>query len=426
MIGAPGWRMARARAFAFTAFLAAVLSSHVPWAGCFLSLPVAWRVHLIGPGLAPPSHGNWAPRRAKACRRTNRARLSCGAGAAGTCTGERKRLRTLLGDANEDGTRRTVLLLGAGLHYQLRALTESTELVEKWDKFTNWNGLLASIVDGFGLPRVAHEDPAATWEGVVTRISGNSGDEAGEEQLQAHKAERLALQALAGELRTIPADGRALRWLGELLTRFRDVVCLNFDPSLELAALEVGAEVAREAGKKSRVRDTLRCTFSWTREGRFGRVWSPHGESGNPRGIVLGTTSYGRALSSLTEEWANAKAASKKYPPDGANYWLDRRAPEPFEPVSAAGQAYRLSWVDLFLASDLVMLGTSLDRAEVDLWWALHQRARNVVRMSSEERPHTLLLCAGPPSQHLATGPADIETVSFDCWSEAWEFIASD
>lgn len=82
-----------------------------------------------------------------------------------------------------------------------------------------------------------------------------------------------------------------------------------------------------------------------------------------------------------------------------------------------------LTWVDLFLASDLIVLGTSLDRAEVDLWWALHQRQRNLARVPEAERPKTLLLCGGQGPQHLATGPAGISVLRFDQWSEAWQSL---
>lgn len=330
-------------------------------------------------------------------------------------------LQAVLDNRFSDGTRKCVLLVGAGLHHHLRGLTKEEALRDRWQYFSDWSGLLASVADDFNLERVEHEDPSATWESLVVRLAAM--DPNGE--TRSAQAEREARKALAKLLRKVPADKNALQWLGSLLQEFRDVVCLNYDPSFQLAANAVGLQVVRTPGTKKRGLETLRSTFAWTHGGRFGRLWSPHGDVSLPNHIILGTTSYGKGLQKVSQAWAGAKAAEKSLDLDISSYWEERRAPNPYEPTGVAGRKFPLTWVDLFLRSDLVLLGTSLDRAETDLWWALHQRQRNLARVPEHERPRTFVLCAGEPSSHLATGPAGVEPVSFDTWASTWDSLVA-
>jgi len=351
-----------------------------------------------------------------------------------------RQFQAILDESNADGTRPAVLVVGAGLHRQLQALTRRKKLARRWETFTDWNGLLSSIADAYDLPRIAHEDPAATWEGTVARIVAATGETGGAggnaaattgsvtAALRPRDAEQQAFKMLAKELKGVPADHRALEWLGGLLLRFRDVVCLNYDPALDMAAKEVGAKVSRVSSSSSKARSTLGCSFTWTAQGRHGRVWNPHGQARCPsRGIILGTTSYGQALSAVTRAWNHAKQAERLHESGGGPaYWQARRAVTPFEPRAENGQRLLLTWVDLFLTADLLIIGTSLDRAEVDLWWSLQQRQRNLARVPEAERPKTLVLCGGRGPQHLSTGPAGISVVPFDSWSEAWQSLNED
>ena len=59
--------------------------------------------------------------------------------------------------------------------------------------------------------------------------------------------------------------------------------------------------------------------------------------------------------------------------------------------------------LDLFLGSDMVFIGTSLDRAETDLWWALHVRQRNLARVPPSDRPRTFVLCQGDVAPHRSS-----------------------
>jgi len=346
-----------------------------------------------------------------------------------------------------DGTRKAVLLIGAGLHHHLKARSPNSD-GKRWDSFTDWNGLLASVADHFNLSRTVHEDPAATWESLISRVvgatgeTGNGDDDDSIEMLQAHKAEKLALRSLASALGKIPADVEALNWLGTLLVRHRDVICLNFDRVLERAAHTVNASVSRLKSTQKKGQETLVYTFNWTwtthLDGiecvQHGRVWNPHGEIKSPASMILGTTSYAKALNSVTKAWRRGKACERTYQDTGeeldplhglgTDYWAARRDVEPYEPFDFSGKVLKLSWVDMFLESDLIIVGTSLDRAELDLWWALSQRQRNLARKPVERRPKTIFVCARNVPERLKTAPAGIEPVQFESWGEAWEFLS--
>lgn len=336
----------------------------------------------------------------------------------------------------DDGSRSAVVVLGAGLHHHIRAQSLHAD-ASAWRYLTNWNGLLAEVADEFRLPAVLHADPAATWESLVTRIAyfkKTQKSKATGVTQPVSKAEAMALDALARKLEDVPADPEVLRTLGRGLAQYRDVVSLNIDPTLDLALGEAGASCAHPE-----VHAELRSLCSrthWTHGRQQGRVWQPHGTVRVPKAIVLGTRAYGRSLEALHRAWDAAKNAETCHPhvpkpgtwssEDAVAWWSKRRGLPPYEPQYNAS-TLRLTWLDLFLGSDLVFIGTGLDRAETDLWWALHMRQRNLARVAPSERPGTFALFAkGQCPEHLTTGPAGVLPVTFQSWNDAWEMVFPD
>ena len=337
------------------------------------------------------------------------------------------------------GDRRTVLIMGAGFHHHLRAhlaSRTSDPSGDTWKLFTDWNGLLSRIAEDYEIPVLRHEDPAATWESLVIRISTQKRDSkarASGAQSAVHDAEDDALEVLAKRLGDLPFDESHLGGLGrKLLDGYRDVVNLNIDRTLQLAFAAAGATVSEP--RKSAAKDALTIpSATWSAGERSGRLWQLHGCASRPKQIVLGTRAYGQSMTRLGTLWDKAKAAERDWPgnpgvgrwtPAEAARWIEaRRALTPFDPGNAP-----LSSLDLFLQSDLVFVGTSLNRAETDLWWALHQRMRNLCRVRVSDRPRTFVLTLrtdgpAPQSQHLMTGPAGIRPVLFESWDELWATV---
>lgn len=323
----------------------------------------------------------------------------------------------------DDGSRRSVLVIGAGLHHHLKA-TSDDPAHKLWRFLTSWNGLLAETASRLKLPAVLHEDPAATWESLVSRVAFFNSKTEGE-AIAVNVAEDRVRVALSDELDAAPCSTEQMRELGLGLMQYRDVVSLNIDESLATALDTVGTHSQVSAPHTDW--DTLTHAMRWEFSARASRLWHPHGCTRSPQSIVLGTRAYGKALNRLHSAWDSLKATERKweFAPQAGHWtreladqwWAFRRRLEPHA-------SHPLTWLDLFLGSDLVFIGTGLDRAETDLWWALHMRQRNLARVTPSERPGTFVLFEkGLCPSHLASSPAGVTPVIFQSWQEAWDMI---
>jgi len=323
----------------------------------------------------------------------------------------------------DDGSRRAVLVIGAGLHHHLKA-TSDDPTHKLWRFLTSWNGLLAETASRLKLPAVLHEDPAATWESLVSRVAFFNSKTEGE-TIAVNVAEDRVCYELSQELRDAPCSEARKRELGLGLMQYRDVVSLNIDQTLA-TALDTAATPSQVNTHYSDW-NTLTHAMRWDCSARASRLWHPHGCTRSPQSIVLGTRAYGKALSRLHEAWGTLKDTERHWdgaPPAGHwtqdladQWWAFRRRLEPHAP-------HPLTWLDLFLGSDLVFIGTGLDRAETDLWWALHMRQRNLARVAPSNRPGTFALFEkGQCPSHLETSPAGVTPVIFQSWQEAWDMI---
>ena len=163
-------------------------------------------------------------------------------------------------------------------------------------------------------------------------------------------------------------------------------------------------------------------------------MWQPHGTSSSPKHIVLGTIAYAKTLPGLQRAWELAKSLERRAssgtpasgdwtPEKAAEWWARRRGTPPYK-GEPGETSVSLTWFDLFLGADLVFIGTSLDRAEIDLWWALHMRQRNLARVPAKQRPGTFVLSKkGSCPCHLKTEPAGVTPVGFEEWKGAWDRI---
>lgn len=326
-------------------------------------------------------------------------------------------LRDTLDRRFADGSRRAVLVIGAGLHHHLAANTAGDTSTELWRLFRSWNDLLKTVGAGLGVGDQQHEDPTATWESLIVEGT-RRGPGASAASVAARDVEKRALRALSKRLADLPSEREDRRRLGRALrtSGYRDLISLNFDRTLEDAlGLRLGRAAAAKEKEPSVKRPSLMVGDASV------RIWFPHGHVSAPDAIVLGHRAYGMAIDELEHLRDVSKQADrawrKKAPwtPSLRQDWEEaRRAPGTPD----------LSWMDLFLLSDLIFVGCSLDRGEMDLWWALHQRARNHARQRLEDVPRTLLL-HGPASigNHLASGPAGVTPVRFEDWNGLWEAV---
>ena len=317
-----------------------------------------------------------------------------------------------------DGSRRAVLVLGAGLHHHLATHTAGDTSTETWRLFRSWNELLRSVSAALAVGASSHEDPTATWETLIVEGTRRQSGLAGGAAAAAREVEKDALRALSKRLDDLPSEREDRRRLGRALRAagYRDLVSLNFDRTLEGA---LGLRVEKPRARRSDAPPSRRPRLL-TQDMRV-RLWFPHGHVVAPDAIVLGHRSYGMAIKGLEHMRDKSKQADRT--------WRDNQAWTPalreaWEAHRRAPDNIELTWMDLFLLSDLVFVGCSLDRAEMDLWWALHQRARNHAQQRAEDVPRTLLLHGpGGLGDHLESAPAGVTPIAFTDWNAVWEAI---
>ncbi len=294
-----------------------------------------------------------------------------------------------------------VLIVGAGLHQYL----DSPEPLK------NWNFLLDKVFDevcrekslqitssSLAWPR----NEAMRWESMIKGIrtellSANP-------KPRAHDVEELlqsAINRLIRDAEKALAKQASFNRFSEGLkkTKLREIVTLNFDQTLETAL------AGNERGPQSNEHNTA-TTKSPARHSKVDgrRIWHPHGMVGPNkmyRSISLGYHRYCRDLSDVRDDIATFRRASREG--SGEN------------PPSLS------TWPRLFLRrNNLIFIGCSLREVEIDLWYALHCRQRELLRR--KKKPATLIIRKrGDEFPYGEAWPAGLTPVVVDDFSEAWD-----
>ena len=365
-------------------------------------------------------------------------------------------LRALVDQRFDNGDRIVVPVLGSGVNLQAANEVGASAL--------HWERLLGEIEarEGVTWERSPPHSMTARWEAMLQRQSDQRASE--------HEAVLIhtVIEALDDQTESIwqAAGGKAPPLYHDLLSKgFRDLVNLNFDDRLMRACDD--ARLFRAVAPKG-MTFKKGTSFSvlpqlYQRYHRalpnFARLWHPHGRIRSKTTMVLGVGGYGRLIPDLDTGWRRYKAIEREFchskwrkrelfpeprsrrdwSDEQAHGWMEhRRAIGPFLDSGALARrmAYRrphqaLSWLDVFLMSPLLFIGVGLGSDEFPLWWALHQRARNMARQPVDARaPAVLLTVSDDPVHsaqldHLRGGPSGLCTVVFDSWDELWGWVRS-
>ena len=344
----------------------------------------------------------------------------------------RELLKGALAERFPDGSGRAVMFVGSGLHHHLAAHGVRFPMTTGDAGLRDWNSLLRAArctLKGPEFEAEHHDDPTATWEGMICARTDTLGAAPQERQI-ASRHEDILLRRVAKvieegtpEADQLGAFGRAVQGV-----RSRDIVTINFDRTLE-RALESGqhskALLKHDVkGERWRSRSSLRLEVGGT------RVWHPHGVSAkgvSAATLQLGTVSYSKSVVLVRQaveefrrqqsEWRMRRhggSPPRTWTADEAAAWqFDRRE------ASCKG-----TWIDQLMNSNIVFLGCGLDRAESDLWLLLHERQRQLARIPASERPKAFFLhpLSRFPS-HLTTGPAGLTPIVTQSHDEAWELV---
>ncbi len=347
-----------------------------------------------------------------------------------------------------DGTRRAVLLLGAGLHRYL-AGRRGKDAPAKVGALSDWNALLAAAAtreDGVReFEASPHKDPTSTWESmVVARVAVDLSRSASDHEAVLKRRVKALIEGATPDAAVDPATqelGRQLAARG-----FRDLVTLNFDATLDAALADatrkprkivLGASGAapgtpangeRASGKRTGDLAEYRSRFH-VHVGPT-RIWHPHGAARRAQAdsIQLGLVDYTKSSAAVADAVVRYRIARRAWrglrhsvpPPE---QWSAEEVAEWLTHARSL-DAPSPSWVDQAMSGDLIVLGCGLDRAEADLWLLLHERQRQFARAPEGTRPRTFYLHAdqGFP-EHLGSGPAGVIPVRLPDHGEAWKLV---
>ena len=81
--------------------------------------------------------------------------------------------------------------------------------------------------------------------------------------------------------------------------------------------------------------------------------------------------------------------------------------------------------LDLFLHEPLVVVGCGMGWSETDLWWALHQRARNLAKIPPSQRQPVFILVKDSEGarKQLQSRPAGVQPIFCADHSDSWRAL---
>ena len=313
-----------------------------------------------------------------------------------------------------------VLVVGAGIHKYLAGRNGATPGCGLSSPLADWSSLVDAVAKVERLYHARHYDPAADWESLVCELATR-------ESIQAATAETRLLRIVKSLLNRCYYSEEILRPVGvALIERYQHIISLNVDSTLTAAIKFAGAQTTRngqlaENGGKSWVdlHETLKNTC-----GGVISVWYPHGCVESSHEFILGTRQYGNVISELNHAFGNYKEKKEQKQLRAREVHTEESWRETHRRTIT--NFTHLNWVRLMMVCDLVFIGVGLDRAETDLWWALHQRQRNLARVPAKVRPRTFMITSRETlknAQHLHTEPAGVLPVCYAKWDEAWSVI---
>ena len=329
-----------------------------------------------------------------------------------------------------DGEHPALLFVGSGCHrYLKKRLGVEYPRVAEGNAIFDWGSLLRQVSGGESPPH--HADNTAIWESIVAQRCAKHPFKSPQD----HEDELLKVVRETIRQGTPAASDPALGGFGDRLRRsgVNTVVTLNFDRTLDRALQRASrAYPVRRPGDHDvgDYRTQLRVDADGI------TVWYAHGmaeERVRYRSIQLGLVGYADTVSALQARYAmyrtkraawlgkaNGPAAGsggdQSYWPIGAfTSWASDRSQN------------AENWLEVFLTSHVIFIGCGLSHAEIDVWFALHARQRELLGVPPAERPQTFFLHPLEffPS-HLTTRPAGLRPVVADSFDDAWSIVLRD
>lgn len=284
-----------------------------------------------------------------------------------------------------------VPVIGAGIHaMNEKNGDQNIEWRSARRKLKQWDSLLSEAAERMNLEvdNIINSEvsPTLKWEMIINLIPGN--EPARKKELKfidviqnvAQEAEQRVLENLTcyQELQSILQHSKVFH-----------IISLNIEFIVEYL-LYGNNDIPRPTGSTSLVRKT---------EINNKIVWHPHGDYKNKKTITFGLRQYSQTIKDLER----ARNRYKQYEIAGN------------EPVIT-------SWVDLFMSKPLLFLGTSINPAEWDIWFAMVNRWRNFGKDKYREKePKVFCLARDNEANHLPSKKFNI--IKCKDYSEGWNML---
>jgi hypothetical protein len=299
-------------------------------------------------------------------------------------------------------------LLGAGIHNLHQATT--AEQFEAKRLLSSWGWLLREL-GGNDVPGLS---PTIKWEFMALEDDTESVAPASKRekmlrkmiQERVQRAEKIVIDASNSANEN--ADLKRIL-LSPMVT---DVISLNIDLLIE--RLASGRMTLPKVVRTDETSIERRREISRPNGAEALRVWHPHGDYESAETLSFGLWRYEQLLGPMKKARSSLKESEKK---DRYDVIRTRVAKTPS------------NWVELMMLRPLVIVGTSLNEAEWDIWYALLMRWRNFAK--SENRQHELPIyllraeseTSDPASLRLLHSNR-FKILSAPDWRTAWRWLA--
>ena len=289
-------------------------------------------------------------------------------------------------------TEKITLIVGAGIHRVPKWSCPLTS--ESAMRLSSWNALLDSVIP----KEPSSQSPTLRWEMGI--LQSGVGD-------QASKRSKALLKTLQSNVKS--AESAVLKrpdfykLVKPILAAdcVQHILSLNFDLTVEELLLSGGSRFDlvfdHIKGEKPSLKKTGNVGQLRLRR-KIGErsVWHPHGDRTNTFEQCVGLRDYALSIAALES---------------GRCAYKERERKKTLNPEEIR------DWVELMMSTHLIFLGTSIDRSEWDIWFALVNRWRNG---ANKPQHRTFVLTTGDEHEGL---PSQITRLTAPSYELGWAWL---
>lgn len=303
-------------------------------------------------------------------------------------------------------------LIGAGIHHLHQP--KDALIYEAIRNLSSWDRLISKV----GCSNYSYLSQTMRWEICALESQDDISDADASNMVQAQQEKlRSVVKQYQNVISKSISNNVKIKQLKSILKSpyVTDVISLNIDLVLELLLAEkIPCVKSGKISTLERRREIKReCVQSELHNDKL-RVWHPHGDISNADSLAFGLWRYEKLIHPLKDARANIKKIEREKGFDCMRQ-IAIESPE--------------NWFQLMMFRPLVIIGTSLDDAEWDIWYALLSRWRNFAKSENKkyESPIWYLTTEKEYKKNALNQRFPNDRVEFllaDDWDTAWKWLA--